>query len=141
MAQTTNDEVLVEWRVPRNETFEVSYLPCKLALTQIINNALRFANKQVIITVRQNASELEMVIFDDGPGFTVDSAELATTPFYRGSENPINGSSHSGLGLSITEECCHAMGGRILIYPAGTYQTLQGYHQGGCVVIKLAKDV
>lgn len=143
MMQTSHQNVALHWYTPKDLQIEISALPLKLALTQIVNNALRFAVSQVDVVVKQTTTTLELCVFDDGQGFNDNCAQLATTPFYRGSENSQEQSHicHSGLGLSISEECCRALGGELLIYPTGSYKTERLSHLGGCVVIQLTKDI
>lgn len=138
--QQINPSASTLWDCSPNLEFAISYLPCKLALTQIISNALRFADSLVNVNIRLSNSCLEIVILDDGAGFSVESAQLATTPFYRGADSTNNQKSHSGLGLSIALECCRSMGADLMIFPSDTYPTEQGHHHGGCVTILLKQE-
>jgi two-component system sensor histidine kinase GlrK len=133
--QQINKSAVLQWEHSPNLKCTISYLPCKLALTQIISNGLRFARSVVKVTIKESNGYIEMVVCDDGPGFSVESAQLATTPFYRGADSNNNQKSHSGLGLSIAQECCTSMGAKLIIFPTDTYPIHQGHHRGGCVTI------
>ena len=73
----------------------------------MLNNAFRFANNGVKLTIMETVGYLEFVIQDDGPGFSKKDLENATTLFYSSQTN--KGS--FGIGLSISKILCEKHGG------------------------------
>jgi two-component system sensor histidine kinase GlrK len=118
----------LNWQLDGLEQLSVPFLPCKLALTQVISNALRFAEYHVEVSFSKAADGYQFVVTDDGQGFSEEAASRALEPFYKGAEQQHNNEAtmHSGLGLSIAHECCKAMSGTLNIRA----------QQGGHVTIK-----
>lgn len=88
-------------------------LAIKRAVSNLINNALRYGNR---CFVRLVISPLfvSVIVEDDGPGIPAAEREAAFLPFKRGDEsrNQDEGGS-AGLGLSIVREVVHGHGGQI----------------------------
>ncbi len=65
------------------------------SLANLIDNAIRFAERAVTITVRPSRSSLQLLIEDDGPGFPAEVLDWLGEPYLstRGEEG--------GLGLGI----------------------------------------
>jgi two-component system sensor histidine kinase GlrK len=118
----------LSWQLDDLEQLSVPFLPCKLALTQVISNALRFAKHHVEVCFSKAADGYQFVVTDDGQGFNEEAASRALEPFYKGADQQHNNEAHmhSGLGLSIAHECCKAMSGALIIRA----------QQGGHVTIK-----
>ena len=87
----------------------------------LIENALRYASREVRVSVARRESEVELWVADDGPGI---SPEEAVRVFQRlfvarppRPDRPIG----SGLGLTIVAELVGAMGGSVRVdSPAAT---------------------
>ncbi len=71
----------------------------KHALGNLIDNAIQFATKAVLITIRLHVDRLDIVIEDDGPGFSPDVLELVGEP-YVSTRQAIGG---LGLGVFIAQ--------------------------------------
>ena len=71
------------------------------ALENIIRNALRYSNQQIIITFSADAQGITIIVEDDGPGVAEKEEELIFTPFYRTDEARDRASGGTGLGLAI----------------------------------------
>jgi len=84
----------------------------KRSITNIVDNAIRFAN-HVSVRVRQREDCAEVLIDDDGPGIPEDQRDDVFRPFYRveGSRNQETGG--IGLGLTIVRDVIRAHGGDI----------------------------
>jgi signal transduction histidine kinase len=84
----------------------------KRCLQNLIDNALAYG-RRADITLRDEGSELNIAISDDGPGIPEGDIERVFEPFYRveGSRNRNSGG--SGLGLSIARNIAQAHGGSL----------------------------
>jgi two-component system sensor histidine kinase ChvG len=85
-------------------------------VTNLVDNAISFSPENGIVTVsaRRLATEIEIVVEDDGPGIPPDKLEDVFKRFY--SDRPQTDRTvgkNSGLGLSISREIVNAYGGRI----------------------------
>ncbi|MFC3031609.1 sensor histidine kinase [Pseudoalteromonas fenneropenaei] len=119
--QQRSHEVEIHWTIsPEIQT--LPYLPCKLALTQLLSNALKFANSQIqvqicVLSRQDNIAQCQIRVLDDGRGFSETAAERAFEPFYRDENETHNSSFATGLGLAIVAECAIALGGQCQIVP------------------------
>lgn len=68
---------------------------------------------------------MELVIRDNGPGFSYEALERAIEPFYT-----TKGSQHIGLGLTYTHLTVNAMGGQLVL--ANRHDA-----SGACVILRL----
>ena len=87
----------------------------KRAVTNVVSNAMRFAD-HVTASVVQNNNWLTLRIDDDGPGIPEEEREEVFRPFYRlddarGQDTGIN----TGLGLSIARDIVRSHGGDITL--------------------------
>ncbi|MBO0454253.1 HAMP domain-containing sensor histidine kinase [Candidatus Enterococcus murrayae] len=76
----------------------------------LLNNAYRFAERTISITITLQEQLLIIYVKDDGPGFSKKELLTATEPYY--SQNK---SSHFGLGLTIAEALAQKHGGNLKI--------------------------
>ncbi len=78
------------------------------AITNIISNCIRYANKLIMITVKTvYNNKIIITILDDGPGFEKDELKNIFTRFYKGKKG------NFGLGLSISKNVIEKHNGRI----------------------------
>jgi signal transduction histidine kinase len=76
----------------------------RAALGEIVSNAIRFARTQVVIDAREDATEVSIVVSDDGPGFSGPvSPRFSRSTTRRG----------LGLSLPIVEDVIRGHGGRV----------------------------
>jgi two-component system sensor histidine kinase KdpD len=100
----------------------VDYLRIDQVLSNVIENAVRYAPAGTVIDVRAERmdDEVRVAISDDGPGVSPQDRERVFAPFHRlaGAERPAKG---AGLGLAIARRLIEAHGGRIWVEaaPAG----------------------
>lgn len=76
----------------------------------MLNNAYRFAKKNVAVTINLQNELLLIYVKDDGPGFSKKELLTATEPYYSQNKN-----SHFGLGLTIAEALTRKHGGNLKI--------------------------
>ena len=72
----------------------------KLIFTNLIENAIRYANGQVAVSIKAYANEVEVVVADNGPGIPKDLEADIFKPFIRGNQSDKQG---FGLGLAIVK--------------------------------------
>ena len=79
------------------------------ALGALVENASRFAKRQVAVSAIRTEGHFRMLVGDDGPGLEI-STEAA---FMRGGRLDELGRGNHGLGLSIAKEIVEAAGGTL----------------------------
>lgn len=94
-------------------------------LENLLQNALRYAKKQINISITQNDKFLILTVKDDGKGFTETDLKKADTMFY----SKDRGKEHFGIGLGICKILCEKHGGRLFI--------TNNKEKGACVIAKL----
>ncbi len=82
------------------------------SLNNIIDNALKYANK-VKIKLNKKNTNLFIAIDDDGPGIPTDEHENVFKPFYKIDKGRADSKSSVGLGLSISSDIIRSHGGNI----------------------------
>lgn len=85
----------------------------KQLLLNILDNAIKFTpeNGTVVLDLLQEENRVAITITDTGVGISDDEIDLVTQKFWKGTTSQ----SHSGLGLSISEEIVRAHGGTLHI--------------------------
>ena len=76
-------------------------------LENLLQNAFRYAEKQVNVDISRKGKFLIITVKDDGKGFTDTDLMQATTLFY----GKDKGNEHFGIGLSICKLLCEKQGG------------------------------
>ena len=94
-------------------------------LENLLQNALRYAEKQVSINLSREKDFLTLTVKDDGKGFSAVDLEKATTVFYSNDKEK----QHFGIGLSVCKILCEKHGG--LLYVGNQKE------KGACVTAKL----
>lgn len=80
-------------------------------LENLLNNALRFSESRITLTVAGDGAFIDFIVQDDGKGFDCDELQHATTLFYSSSA----GKENFGIGLSICKILCEKLGGTLMI--------------------------
>jgi two-component system sensor histidine kinase/response regulator len=85
-------------------------------LDNLISNAVKFSppGKEVLVTVQQNANQMECRVKDQGPGFTKEDRVRMFGRYARLSARPTAGEPTTGLGLSIAQKLTQAMSGELI---------------------------
>ena len=81
----------------------------------LVQNAVRHAAQQVVISVTAEADLAVVVVEDDGPGVPADRREDIFERFVRLDEARDREAGGSGLGLAIVTEIVHAHGGSVRV--------------------------
>jgi two-component system OmpR family sensor kinase len=80
------------------------------ALSNMVHNALRFSDGPVVMRARRAGAQIELHVYDEGPGFPSDFLQEAFERFSRA--NASRSRQGTGLGLSIVRAIAEAHGGR-----------------------------
>ena len=100
----------VRLRDPEEIVVEADPARIEQALTNLVSNALRHGDGDVVVVTQQFAGRVEIHVLDDGPGFEPELVAHAFERFARA--NRTRGSGGNGLGLSIVDVIATAHGGR-----------------------------
>lgn len=90
------------------------FIDCALVMEvyeNIMSNAERYADDNVRAYISVEKNFLNILVYDDGKGFSDKALQLAKEPFYR-DDRELN-SSHFGLGLYISRIICEKCGGSV----------------------------
>jgi two-component system osmolarity sensor histidine kinase EnvZ len=81
-------------------------------VTNLVDNAFRYGEKDVLLRVAQAGREVAVEVLDRGPGIPADEVERLKQPFTR-LETARSGKGGSGLGLAIVERIARMHGGSL----------------------------
>jgi len=85
-------------------------------INNVIQNAIRYANYQIILEMKSSDKNIIVTICDDGPGIPSDLREQVMKPFERGAASGKDG---YGLGLAVAVRIAKYHGGFINIDDCG----------------------
>lgn len=86
-------------------------------ITNLIDNAHRYAGDVVMVRLEQRASEFVVNIDDGGPGIRADEHEQVFQRFFRGRAAHDRGRARgTGLGLALVSDHVRAFGGSIAVF-------------------------
>ena len=77
----------------------------------LLQNALRYAEKKIEVSILQKDNILIITVKDDGSGFSENDLKQATTMFYGNDKD----NEHFGIGLSVSKLLCEKQGGCLYI--------------------------
>jgi two-component system osmolarity sensor histidine kinase EnvZ len=90
--------------------FRFAPLAVRRAVSNLIDNALRYAPGPVQVAARADAGRVVIEVMDRGPGVPAGEAERLKRPFTRMNEAR-SGQGGAGLGLAIVDRIARAHGG------------------------------
>ncbi len=96
--------------------FPFAPLAVRRAISNLVDNALRYAQGTVEIAARTEAGRVVIEVLDRGPGVPASQAERLKRPFTRLDEAR-GGPGGAGLGLAIVDRIARAHGGRLELAP------------------------
>lgn len=102
---TASVQVVVS-RAPSTGAARVLGSPAGLhrALTALVDNALRHAASEVVVTVTDTGRSVVVQITDDGPGIDADVLPRLFERFASGHDGPEGGTRRYGLGLALVSD-------------------------------------
>ncbi len=88
---------------------------CAQILTNLVENALKFAKTRLAVTVRQEGGAVTIEVADDGPGIDPQELPHIFDRFYMARKRPERAEKPLGLGLFISKELAVALGGDLQV--------------------------
>ena len=122
----TNKEILISSNIMTMDEVRLDKSVLFRIFENLLQNALRYAKKQVRINISQKKDFLILTVEDDGNGFAEKDLEKAATVFYSSDKE----GQHFGIGLSICRILCEKHGGLLSI-------SNNKNKRGACVTAKL----
>ncbi len=122
----TNKEILISSNIMTMDEVRLDKSVLFRIFENLLQNALRYAKKQVRINISQKKDFLILTVEDDGKGFAGKDLEKAATVFYSSDKE----GQHFGIGLSICRILCEKHGGLLSI-------SNNKNKRGACVTAKL----
>ncbi|TMR96355.1 HAMP domain-containing histidine kinase [Nonomuraea basaltis] len=89
-------------------------------LTNLLDNAERHAETQIIVTLRRPGKEAVLEVLDDGAGIAPDQREIVFQRFTRLDASRSRDAGGTGLGLPIAREIARSHGGTLTIEDSDT---------------------
>ncbi len=97
---------------PGGELAAIDPIDLTYALTNLVDNALKYTTGAIDVDVRDDGERLSITIADEGPGMTADEVRHAFDRFFRGARRDVDG---SGLGLAIARRAIERAGGTLAL--------------------------
>lgn len=104
----------VSWEGPDHLLVEVRPLALKRALSNLIENGLKYGDR-VVVRLARLSDEVQILVCDDGPGIPEDELSHVVTPFFRLDEARMRNTGGLGLGLTIVSKAVEREGGRLAL--------------------------
>jgi signal transduction histidine kinase len=82
-------------------------------LQPVLENAIRYGRSRVRVTIGRDRGAIRYTVADDGPGVAAGEEERIFEPGVRGRAGEANGTSGSGLGLSLARRLVASVSGEI----------------------------
>ena len=82
-------------------------------LTNLIDNALKFAGSAELRLSLSESGTAEIVIADNGPGIPPEELESVLQPFYRVESSRNRDTGGTGLGLAIAQQLVNQLKGKL----------------------------
>jgi PAS domain S-box-containing protein len=82
-------------------------------LVNLVDNAAKYGDSPVTVRVEQSNGVIRICVADRGPGIALAEQERIFEKFYRADPQLTRAPSGTGLGLYISRELIHRMGGRL----------------------------
>ncbi|ALR76808.1 two-component system sensor histidine kinase RstB [[Enterobacter] lignolyticus] len=82
-------------------------------LDNLVNNAMRYSNQRIQVSLLLQDSRATLLVDDDGPGIAADERERVFEPFVRLDPSRDRATGGCGLGLAIVHSIAQAMSGSV----------------------------
>ncbi|WP_372448981.1 sensor histidine kinase [Qaidamihabitans albus] len=106
----------------------------ELVLDNLLRNACRYAETQIVVSLLASRSRVRVVVDDDGPGVAREHRGHVFDRFYRVADDRARTSGGTGLGLAMVAEAVRRRGGRVTVgeSPEGgaRFQVIWRRHDG-----------
>jgi signal transduction histidine kinase len=107
-----HEQVTVDIAGDREAQVRVERQDLDEMLGNLVENAAKYGNGRVFVTVAQQGTMVDIEIEDDGPGIP---AEKRGELFTRGARLDTTGKPGTGLGLAIVRDVAEIYGGRVTL--------------------------
>lgn len=91
----------------------VDYDRLEQVLTNLMDNAVRYARNRIALKVSQEIQEIGITLSDDGPGIPGEDLPYIWDRFYKVDKSRAKGAGGTGLGLAIVKRLVDAHNGSI----------------------------
>ena len=98
-------------------------------LRNFIGNSVKFANKNIYISIKSNKDLINITIEDDGPGFPEDIIKILGEPYIKSKSREISSRSGTGLGTFLGKTLLERKGAELKFFNGNKLK-------GACVSIK-----
>lgn len=109
-----NNKINIE--VKNDIDTEVLYFDLDMIIqvfNNLLSNSIRYANNLIQVEMKEDNTNIYIIVKDDGKGFSKKALENATNPYY--SESKEN-TDNFGLGLYISKIYCELNNGKLELY-------------------------
>lgn len=96
-------QIEIKFDAPSSLWYHLEASTFQAIVHNLVSNAIRYGKLggKILVTLRQEGSDLRLHVADDGPGIHLEQRELVFERFYRGMGHEVSG---SGLGLAIVRQ-------------------------------------
>ncbi len=100
--QISSDKTITLFNSEDNNKIEIKRSPEIIyGLRNFIGNAVKFAKKNIFITIKSDQKKLRIFIEDDGPGFPDDIIKIIGEPYIKSKSVEISSKTGTGLGTFL----------------------------------------
>lgn len=89
------------------------------ALLNLVNNGLKYAQHQIIVTTHKTKQQIQIIVDDDGPGIPDTLKEKVFDAFYRPDKSRARHKGGAGLGLATVKKIMSWHGGHCWVEDSG----------------------
>ena len=100
-------------RCPTDITLQIDVQALRRTLTNLLDNALKFAGSAQLDIAQAATGAVEIHILDNGPGIPEEELAAVLEPFYRLETSRNRGTGGTGLGLAIAQQLVSQLGGTL----------------------------
>jgi len=97
------------------EELEIEPVYMGRALSNLLSNATRFANRQIDVVLRREGGSYMLSVEDDGPGVPAADRENVFEPFWRGDQSRSRKTGGFGIGLALVRRIAQWHGGQATV--------------------------
>lgn len=103
---TRLSDLNIQWQLPEYLEYSCNEKLVERAMQNLATNALRYAKKNIRISLVMNQQTIEFVVEDDGEGICESEQERIFEPFFRLDKSRSKYNGGYGLGLAIVKRIC-----------------------------------
>ena len=127
--QISSEKIITLFNSEDNNKIEIKRSPEIIyGLRNFIGNAVKFAKKNIFITIKSDQKKLRLFIEDDGPGFPDDIIKMIGEPYIKSKSAEISSKTGTGLGTFLGKTLLERKGAELKFINGNKLK-------GACVVI------